>query len=935
MNFFLLLIISTSLFASESFEKKRWNHINNLISKEMKTINQVKKKPLSLQYRLFELMSERIKLHKEKENKAFIIKKLPRKIAFKKSLSLLKETNRYGHSILKKYPNSRYTAAIYYTMALNIRDYSLNKSEYSYLIKALNHSKSSHLNHLIRTSLAEYHYNKKNYKKAVRLYSKVIRKRNDEWLTKNLFNYGWCLFKTKKFNLAIDYLEESYNLSKAPGYINVEEQVMNSLISFYVFAKDVPRGIKFISSNVDVKKNAFFKFAKKTASKGFYKETEQLLNLVYNEVDSKKDIELLGDISLFEIDFYQQFNQNKKLLSIASKIKTQKLNDYQKEDAITKISNIVGNRQVIFKKNYSKHEKTFNEDKLDEIIQYFSILIKLDKVNETKYQYFIAETQYGVESYLDSISTYKKSIATHNPKIKENDFREKSLDAIFAAISALELKDKDLFNHLEYAYTKYLDFWPKSKKSNDIYPRLFLMYLKNKDYQKSSVVLDRFVKNHKNLKSKQKELLKQKIDFLISNNEIELFAKIIRKLENNFLRFSKNEIKKSKTILANLLFNKYKIMDQEKKYDDSFKGYQSIYFSENYPMSIRADAAFNAAMIKTKSQDNTNAIKWYKKAFAKYNKKEKSKKRTFLEKMALRTQLQHNFLASTHLHKFIINHFCHEKEKNLPLFKNLIYADMANDYIMKVNFSFSHLNKCINEIPSTLHEEYLTYLIDNQHEAQYFSHISQYKLKHKFSDSIKQNIEDLVWKYYRKDYGKQARYLKKLKLYDKKLAKKINKTHYKLNKFNDAIDAFYKSKIQITSKMTPEIFNKKLEQRFKSLGSIVTMSDSILSNGLAHISVITMDQITQLTDNFSKEIMQYELPIKDQEFQKQFKNQMKQISFNIHGQSIQYKKNSQKLVEKYQILTNKRTVSHQAWEVLNISDIRPQPAMSGMTFDLE
>ena len=81
--------------------------------------------------------------------------------------------------------------------------------------------------------------------------------------------------------------------------------------------------------------------------------------------------------------------------------------------------------------------------------------------------------------------------------------------------------------------------------------------------------------------------------------------------------------------------------------------------------------------------------------------------------------------------------------------------------------------------------------------------------------------------------------------------------------------------------------------------------------------------------------MQYELPIKDQEFQKQFKNQMKQISFNIHGQSIQYKKNSQKLVEKYQILTNKRTVSHQAWEVLNISDIRPQPAMSGMTFDLE
>ena len=48
-------------------------------------------------------------------------------------------------------------------------------------------------------SLAEHHYNNKDYKKAVKFYTPVIENQKDDWHTKHLFNLSWCYIKLKNY----------------------------------------------------------------------------------------------------------------------------------------------------------------------------------------------------------------------------------------------------------------------------------------------------------------------------------------------------------------------------------------------------------------------------------------------------------------------------------------------------------------------------------------------------------------------------------------------------------------------------------------------------------------------------------------------------------------------------------------------------------------
>src|SRR5690606_24062817 len=141
-------------------------------------------------------------------------------------------------------------AEVYYTMALNSRDYAHDKKSLNFLRKALERSKSKpQLQHYIHTALAEYYYNDKNYKSCIYYYNMAIRNTNDEWLTKNLYNYGWCHFKENNYNTSIDPLVEAYGLSKDKKYIDMSEQVINSLITFHVFNQTPLDALKFIKEN--------------------------------------------------------------------------------------------------------------------------------------------------------------------------------------------------------------------------------------------------------------------------------------------------------------------------------------------------------------------------------------------------------------------------------------------------------------------------------------------------------------------------------------------------------------------------------------------------------------------------------------------------------------------------------------------------------------
>ena len=926
----------------EKLEKQRWNHIHNLINEEIKTINMARKKSQKLMYRLFELKSEKIKLFKEKENREFVAKKLKlgrkvnRKNAFRKTLALYQDANNYGKRLLRMYPNSRYKAAIYYTLALNARDFAYDNKELGYLLKAIKYSKGQRkVNYLATTSLAEYYYNNKEYKKAVTNYEKIIDNRDDEWLTKNLYNYGWCLLKTHKFDAAINRLEEGYKLSPDEFYIDMSEQIMNSLVSFYVYGKQVNRGVAFIKKNASDRNESLLKLAQKASGKGFFKETEEIITDLESVISTKEKPELYAEMRLFQFDLYTQYHKSEKLLKIGKLLPSLTLDDYQREETVRKVSEVVGARQIILKKDFSKHDQSYDKNTLNEVITYFDILSKINPVEIAQYEYYKGETFYSVHRFKSALKSYKESLVSYDKTPSKKDLRALSMDAIFSSIDLIKQSENEKKAELDFAYNKYLSYWPKDDKARDIYPRLYSLYFSNKLYPKMQDAIDRYSKAFPKDIEKQRELFRNLMDSLIKSKNTQLLSAKIAKLKTGYLRFKAAEIKTSETILATILFSKFQEMNKAGKQVAALEGYQQVHFTEFYPKSVKAEAAFNMGVIYTDLLDHNNALKWYQKSFDFYTEKERKEKRAYLEKMALRTELLHDFLYSAKIGKFIVTNFCTDKNENRAIFEKSIRNDLANDYISKVFHNLETNLKCVDHFSKDLKKEILVHLYENKHEGDLKSFVDTYKITDIFRDEVSHYYESLFWKYYQTNPRKQKLYhfeLRSIK-YDKK-SKLMVKALREYEKFSDEVKDFLRLPVGTASLRDPGVFSKKLQNRLANLQPLIKKTESIFNLGHGHVSVLVFDKLAELTQELASEIKAYRLNIDDADFQKQFSAQMNALAKNIMNENLKYKKQSQRLVEEYELFIVQRDQTHPSKEILNVSDIRRPASLNAITFGL-
>lgn len=948
----LVLLIFFSSFAFNSFakekgktlsqEEKRWNKINRLIEEEITTIHRAKKMSDKIMYRLFELKSEKLKLIKEKENKSFMADKMKhgskvkRQDSFRKTLSLYKMTNDYGQSILKKYPNTKFKAAIFYTLALNSRDFSYDNKELGFLRKAIEHSGGQEqVNYLARTSLAEYYYNNKNWKSAIAQYNTVIKNKDDEWYTKNLLNYGWCLLKDHHFDQAINSLEKSYKLSSDEFYVDVRDQAMTGLISFYVLGKQITRGIQFIDKFSNNKNESHLKLAQKAAGKGYYEESQKIIDLLENRIDSQKETELYADFRLFQFDFYKQFHKSEKLLTIAKLFQKTKFNDYQREDAIRKVSDVVGTKQVILKKDFSKHNQEYDKNVLDEIVSYFKILSNIDSKEQAQYEYFTAETYFSIQLYKEALQEYKNSLISYDKTNSKEDLRAKNMDAIFACIDNIQFNKKDKQQELVFAFNKYLNYWPKDEKAQKIYPRLFGIYQERKDFVNMQASLDRYVENFKSDLKNHQDLYRVQLDLLIKDKDTQLLALKINQMQKGYLNFTKVEVKKSETILANILFEQYKQMNENGEPKKALAGYQKVHFTDYYPKSIKGEAAFNMGMIYTDLEDNNNAFKWYKKSFQFMTRKEIAKKRLFLEKMALRTALLHNFLNAAKLEKFIVGIFCSEKDQNQKNFINAIHYDLANDYVSKVNYTFKKYSKCVNEIPNSLKKEVMTHLFENKHFSSFESFVEEHKLAAIYKEEIAFYLERIYWNNYKKSKFKEVQYLGKLRSLNTKSTTMLLQSLNLYDKLKEDMAKFNKEIILINKKNPdPNKFINDLTARMNHLKKFNEKANHIFELGHGQVSVLVYDLLVKLGENFSNEVLAYKIPIPDNNFQKQFKNEMNKIASTIQQETKNLKTKSQNLIEKYELLLGQREDSHSGYSILEVSDIRPKTSEMAITFGL-
>jgi len=941
MKYFLLLTLIFSTVSAKPKEASKWQTLMKLIDQEISTINRARKKTSSLKYRLLELQSEKIKLWKQKENENFVKmglagKKISRKRAFKKTLELYEQARRQGLDILKRHPRSPYKPAIYYTLALNSRDYSYDEKEFTYLRSALALSpKGSEIRYLTRTSLAEYYYNKKKYKKAVELYDIVTKNLDDEWHTKNLYNYGWCLLKTHKFEKAITTLEHAYDLSSKDFYIDFRGQIMSGLVNFYVLGKQIERGKKFILSKVDDKYDALFSYLKKVSNKGYKEESIELIALTEKFIDPKQRDVQLADLRLFQFDFHKQFNEKFKMHEISQAISKLKLTDYQKEDITYKISEEVGTQQLLLKNEYNKEDGIYTASRLTTIISYFDLLSGFDTKNSSKYLYYSAETLYTVAEFKKALTYYKNAIEIQQKTASDLDLNEKAIDSIFSCIDLAKLSKVEKSTELEYAYTKHISIWPNTQKSFIIYPKLFSLYLFSERFDKSQATINAFHESFPKAITEQRTLFKQQIDYFIKKEKINLIADKINLMYKGYLNFSFKDTKKTEKILADILFNKYQGLSVAGKKDEAIAGYKAIFYKKKYPKSVRADAAFNMGIIYIDLLDSSRGVKWFKKSFPLFTDKETIQRREYLEKVSLRSSLLQDFLNAANIQKIVLQLFCHQdKSKNLDSYNKSIVYDLANDYVTKAMFTYNKYKSCIPKENKWIDEYILTHLFMMNHESDLEKFASSIEIKKQFKDKLGAYYENLYWKYYGKSKRKEILYSSKIADLKCESCYVFSKSRAGLENLEKSIKNHLSKKIRVGKTFNPEAFNNILTSRLTSIQPVLKEGDNLLALAHPEISIMAYDLLTSCVENFANEIAGIEVPVEDKDFQKQFRSQMIAVSSQVGAQSSNYKKQANKFVSKNNILTFTQNKTHSAYDVLQIGETRAPAGVKLSTLDL-
>lgn len=678
----IIFSFSTSLLAQEPKKVNRWNELMTLISQEIKILENARRKGPELYYRMLELHSEKLKLIHEKNNKEFMDKAKVANVNkqkegfFKETRAYYSFTKNFGHKLLRDYPGAQRRAEVLFALALNSRDYGRDNITEKFLLETISLVKDPHhsLRHHAETALADFYYNEKRYQDAIHYYERVLKKTEDEWLPKHYFNVSWCYLKTRNFDRAIKSIREAYTLSKDRTYVNIKDQVLDNIGSFYVYAGRPLEGLEFYLKNEKDPIPYLMPMAQKTSDKGHQSETEDILAAAQKIIDKNDWFHYQEELFHSYLDFYRHYNRfadheevsrkmvayYKKADSASKDLKT-KLKTDLREDTIEKMRSLAGFLQVKLAKNMKEDGGSFKASEMNIVLNYFNHLIALDPKRKVEYLYFRGETYYSVRRFVEAAPAYVDAVVEAKT-VKNQDLARKSLNSLLA-LTAMEVMDKDHNKKfLIFAYSEHVGIWPRDEKSEQIYPKLFEIYREEGSDEKASQVVRSFHKAYPEHLKDQQVLMTKVLDMFIEKKDTKKLAAWIHEFKTGFLSFSRDVIEKTEITLGNMLFMEYQ--DLAKKGDKlaAAKGFESIFVNKLYTAKVKSQSAFFAALTYLELAETEKSYYWQTLAHTQMSEAEKLAKRGEQLKMAERTYKLQDFNTSFKMSEALLKKFCSLKD---------------------------------------------------------------------------------------------------------------------------------------------------------------------------------------------------------------------------------------------------------------------------------
>lgn len=723
--FAFLILISAFAHAAPAPKKvtieQRWNKLMGIITHEMKILESAKRKGVEIKYRMLELHSERLKLIHEKNNRDFMAISLKNPEAAKNKESYFKETRdyyditrRFGQKIIREEVKNSRKAEMYYALALNSRDYGQDNITEKYLLNALKivgTSATSGLRHHAQTALADFYYNEKKYADAITYYQDVIKKTEDDWMTKHLFNLSWCYLKTRQFDRAIETMKKSYFESKNPIYINIKDQTLENIGSFYVYAGKPLEGLEFYLTNEKNPIPYLLPMALKASDKGHESETKEILDSAQKLIDKNGYYEFQEEVLHTYLDYYRHYNRfvdhekiSRDLVAYykhaemdRKKNKKSKFKVDLKEDAIEKMRSLAGFLQIQIAKDVKKDESNLKQEDLDLVLKFFSHLILLDVNRKVEYYYFRAETYFSVLQYQNAARSYVETVKEAK-RVKNMDIARKALDSLLALTGQEELEKKENKKYLVFAYSHHVSFWPRDEKSEQMYPKLFEIYRESYYDVKATNVIRKYNQAYPEHLSEQQTSMTKILDQFIEKKNTSKINYWIGQFKLGFLSFSKETIEKTEIVLGNLLFIQYQDLAKKGNRLAAAKGFESLYVHKLYPDKVKYQAAFFAAMAYLELGETVKSYYWQELAHARMTEEEKLERREQQLMMAERTYKLQDFATSFKSSIFLLKRYCDLKDKTQDrLYEITIMTTLVEDKPEVTERVIENFTKCLSK----------------------------------------------------------------------------------------------------------------------------------------------------------------------------------------------------------------------------------------------
>lgn len=958
---FILALASTQ--AKDPKMSAKWYKLNKLIDQEIQTIRSINRMGPRLRWRLIELDTERIKLIREKENKVFLNssfklrKKKKKDWFFKESRALYYKVRKDGLAIIKKWPRFRYASEVYYTLALNSRDYGGDKETEKFLLKALKNAiPRSPIVHAAKTSLAEHYYNGKKYTKAIRYYTDVLKNKEDEWYTKHLYNVSWCYIKTKKYDLAIENAKQSFFSSKDKSYISVRNQVLESIGFFFVLAERVEEGADFYVKNVDKPAEYMIKMAKKTAEDRGYAKAEYVFNAALENSIDKKNLEEEIEVRLAQLDFYRNFkkfeNFWKTTVALDEINKERPLGEDFQVTAVEKIRSFVGYLQVRFTRNSKTNIENYDEETKSRILHFFDVLSRLNPIETDNYRYYQGETLFAISDFKGSFDFYQKSLE-HNkikytPKYQQSleEIKKKSLakkedkglppipkdvlkkekeeekkkhealrlkifDSLLASLENGNFPKEERYNRTVYTYKNHLDLYPKNERSQKIYSKLFNLYLKRKEIDNSQATLERYMATYKKDITIQQGMFTQIMDHFIATKNTDKIALWIPKLNSGFLSFKRDYVEKATLILGSLLFDGYQKMDTEGNKDEAAKGYLSLFQSEKYPQSIKAKSAYRASILFLDLHQTEKAHEWMNTALNLFTAKERFERKREILAFVQTLMLSQDFTSSASVAARYIKIYCTSpfKEKN-DLYRASVQYELIEGNYEKAFANYALGKKC--GIKKKLSREMLlnmaSYYVRHRQYDKYLKFFQAYKSKGWLKEFFHNSFLAIYWDYYLAGNEKSMKQVAGIyktifvKEGKKPRAQVEMETVLAFNNLYPKLEKMKVSELPDPKNFKEDLFNKLLESNIEKLKGLTATLAPYIKSGYPHIVTKCYQLLEAKYSKLGNALMDYTPQGLPKEYVEGFRGAMRGIAKNLLNEARGQKVTAVRLINKENIL---------------------------------